>query len=163
MTSDSTSDPDVPASTGSTPDADSAGRSANAMRTLERSECLELLAATRFGRLAVTLGDGAPVIRPVNYVFDDRSQSVMFRTEPGSKFHALLHAARAAFEIDGIDPATRTGWSVIIVGVTEEVTNPGEIRRLDTLGLDVWALGDRGHWLRIRAGTVSGRRISPAG
>ena len=65
-----------------------------------------------------------PVIRPVNYVFDERSQSVAFRTADGSKFHAMLVHGNAAFEIDGIDPGSRTGWSVIIVGMTEEVTTP---------------------------------------
>jgi uncharacterized protein len=81
----------------------------------------------------------------------------------GSKLHALLRTAHAAFEIDGIDAASRTGWSVIIVGVTEEVTDPGEVRRLENLRLDVWTPGDRAHWARIRAWTVSGRRIALAG
>jgi nitroimidazol reductase NimA-like FMN-containing flavoprotein (pyridoxamine 5'-phosphate oxidase superfamily) len=119
-----------------------------------------LLGSTSFGRLAVNTGEGAPVIRPVNYVFDEPSQSVVFRTARGSKFQALLRAARAAFEIDGIDASARTGWSVIIVGVTEEVTNPIETRRLESLPLDPWAPGEKPHWVRIRAWTVSGRRIA---
>jgi hypothetical protein len=48
-------------------------------------------------------GEGPRAIRPVNYVFDERSQSVVFRTALGSKFYALLSAAHAAFEVDGID------------------------------------------------------------
>ena len=43
------------------------------------------------------------MIRPVNYVFDPVSQSVMFRSEPGSKLHALLHATRACFAVDDVD------------------------------------------------------------
>lgn len=131
------------------------------MVELPREECLRLLAENSFGRLAVILG-GVPVIRPVNYVFDRAWQSVAFRTAAGSKLHALLRSARAAFEIDGIDPTTRTGWSVIIAGVTEEVTKPGDIRRLDGLGLDAWSPGDKPHWVHIRAWTVSGRRIVAA-
>jgi nitroimidazol reductase NimA-like FMN-containing flavoprotein (pyridoxamine 5'-phosphate oxidase superfamily) len=126
---------------------------------LTREECLRLLADNSFGRLAVNTGTDAPVIRPVNYVFYEPSQSVMFRTALGSKFHALIHSTNAAFEIDGTDPQTRTGWSVIIVGVTEEVTNPIEVRHLDSLGLEPWAPGKKRHWVRIRAWTVSGRRI----
>ncbi len=129
------------------------------MFELSRNECLRLLAAHRFGRLAVNMGDGPPMIRPVNYVFDERSQSVVFRTAPGSKFHVLLRAASAAFEIDGIDEAARTGWSVVIRGVTDEVTDPSEIGRLDRLGLEPWAPGPKRHWMQIRAWTVSGRRI----
>lgn len=129
----------------------------NEMRVLSRDDCLELLAEHNFGRLAVTMA--TPVIRPVNYVFDEPSQSVVFRTAAGSKLHALLLESNAAFEIDGIDPASRTGWSVIIVGRSEEVTNPSEIRRLEQLGLDDWAPGPKPHWMRIRAWTVTGRRI----
>jgi uncharacterized protein len=133
---------------------------ANEMLVLTRDECLQLLRSHRFGRLAVSMD--SPVIRPVNYVFDERSQSVVFRTADGSKFHAMLINGNAAFEIDGIDPGSRVGWSVIIVGMTEEVTNPTEIRRLDRLGLETWTPGRKAHWMRIRAWTVSGRRIVPS-
>ncbi len=126
---------------------------------LGRRECLELLGSNDFGRLAVAGGGQAPVIRPVNYAFDAATQSVVFRTARGSKFHSLARATHAAFETDRVDVSTRTGWSVIIVGVTEEVTGPAELRRLGNLGLDPWIPGDKHHWVRIRARTVSGRRI----
>jgi uncharacterized protein len=133
------------------------------MSELDRTECLRLLAGQSFGRLAVSMGDGAPVIRPVNYIFDESSQSVAFRTDVGSKLMALARSAHAAFEIDDIDPETRSGWSVIIVGVAEEVTSPVEVRRLESLGLEQWRSADQWHWVRIRAWRVSGRRIGPDG
>jgi nitroimidazol reductase NimA-like FMN-containing flavoprotein (pyridoxamine 5'-phosphate oxidase superfamily) len=129
------------------------------MLDLSREECLRLLAERSFGRLAVNMGKGPPVIRPVNYLFDEPTQSVVFRTALGSKFHALLQSADAAFEIDGIDEGSRTGWSVIMHGVTDEITNPMDVRRLDSLGLQPWAPGHKAHWVHIRAWTVSGRRI----
>jgi uncharacterized protein len=129
------------------------------MLELPRVECLRLLAANQFGRLAVALTDGAPVIRPVNYMFDKPSQSVIFRTSHGSKLHAVLEVGEAAFEIDGVDEGSRTGWSVIIRGVAEEVTNPTEVRRLDALDVTPWAPGHRRRWVRIRARTITGRRI----
>ncbi len=130
------------------------------MVELTRPECLALLAENAFGRLAVTIGD-RPLIRPVNYIFDPPTQSVAFRTASGSKLYALRHANHAAFEIDAIDAPTRTGWSVIIAGITEEVTDPAILRRLDGSGLETWPPGRRTHWVRIRAWTVSGRRIVP--
>lgn len=140
-------------------DPPGADHSLTEMRDLPRVECLRLLAANRFGRLAVALTEGAPVIRPVNYLFDESSQSVVFRTAHGSKLHAVLQVGEAAFEIDGFDEGSRTGWSVIIHGAAEEVTNQREIRRLDALGVTPWAPGRRRRWVRIRARTVTGRRI----
>ena len=127
------------------------------MAVLSREDCLALLASNSFGRVAVAMD--SPVIRPVNYVFDERSQSVIFRTADGSKFHAMLINGNAAFEIDGIDPGSRTGWSVIIVGMTEEIMGASELRRLERLGLETWTPGHKAHWMRIRAWAVTGRRI----
>jgi uncharacterized protein len=129
------------------------------MLDLPREECLGLLASHSFGRLAVSMGERAPVLRPVNYLFDQPSQSVVFRTGAGSGFHAVVRSAEATFEIDGIEEHARTGWSVIMSGVADEVTGPNEISRLDGLDLDSWAPGDKAHWMRIRALAVSGRRI----
>lgn len=102
-----------------------------------------------------------PVIRPVTYAFDLSSQSIVFRSARGSKFTALLLSGQAAFEIDGIDPEAETGWSVIVRGPVEEITNTAELDRLGRLGLHPWAPGDKPHWLRIRATVVTGRRIAP--
>jgi nitroimidazol reductase NimA-like FMN-containing flavoprotein (pyridoxamine 5'-phosphate oxidase superfamily) len=143
---------------GRTPDG--APSIARKLSELSREECLALLAAHSFGRLAVSGGVEVPIIRPVNYLFDERSQSVAFRTAAGSKLHFLVRAAKAAFEIDEVDPADRTGWSVIVAGMTEEVTNPSELRHLEDLGLDTWPPGERSHWIRIRAAAVSGRRVT---
>ena len=159
MTADPPPEPQEREPAASTADSTGPQHAANEMLDLPREDCLRLLAANSFGRLAVTMGADQPVIRPVNYHFDERMQSVVFRTASGSKFHALLRSAGAAFEIDGIDEHSRTGWSVIIVGVTEEVTNPSDVRRLDSLGLETWAPGPKPHWVHIRARVVSGRRI----
>ena len=136
-------------------------RPATEMLELARPECLRLLAATGIGRIAVSVTEWEhPVIRPVNYVYDEPSQSVVIRSASGSKLHALLRSAMAAFEIDGIDAARHVAWSVIIVGVVEEITDAAEVRRIERLGLDPWSPGHKGHWVRIRTNTASGRRIA---
>lgn len=133
------------------------------MLELARPECLRLLAATSIGRVVVSVPEwDHPVIRPVNYLFDESSQCVLLRSALGSKLHALLRSARAAFEIDGIDHSAEVGWSVIITGVCEEITATGELRRVEALGLEPWAPGTKGHWIRIRANVISGRRIVTA-
>src|SRR5579859_8152971 len=119
---------------------------------ISRDECVELLSAHSFGRLAVNgAGASPPVIRPVNYRFDARLQAVVFRSASGSKFHLMLRSANAAFEVDGIEEASRTGWSVIVQGVIHEVTSPSDVRRLDGAGLAPWAPGPMLHWMQIRA------------
>jgi nitroimidazol reductase NimA-like FMN-containing flavoprotein (pyridoxamine 5'-phosphate oxidase superfamily) len=126
---------------------------------LDRATCLDLLAAGRFGRIVVALPSGKPVIRPVNYVFDHVSQSIVIQTHPGSKLFALLRADEATFEIDGVDHEARTGWSVIATGVVEELTRPFELQRIAALGAEPWVRGADMHVIRIRAYTVTGRRI----
>lgn len=139
-------------------------RPGSEMLELARPECLRLLVTTSIGRIVVSVpGWDYPVIRPVNYLFDESSQSVLFRSALGSKLHALLRSARAAFEIDGIDDAHDVGWSVIITGVCEEITDAAELRRAKAFGLQPWAPGPKGHWIRIRANVISGRRIVTAG
>ncbi len=137
-----------------------ASQLATEMLELTRPECLRLLAATGFGRVVISVPDwDHPVIRPVNYVFDEPSQSVLIRSAPGSKLHAVLRSPRAVFEIDGAHPDGRIGWSVIISGVAEEVTDRAELRRMEQLDLEPIAPGYKGHWICIRSNTVSGRRI----
>jgi nitroimidazol reductase NimA-like FMN-containing flavoprotein (pyridoxamine 5'-phosphate oxidase superfamily) len=127
---------------------------------LTREECLTLLAGAVIGRVVVPMGTtGRPVVRPVNYTFDTVSQSVVFRSAPGGKLHALLGAAQACFEVDAFDLSNRTGWSVIIQGVTEPVTDSMEVRRLERLTPPSWVTGTDGQLIRIRARTVTGRRI----
>jgi uncharacterized protein len=127
---------------------------------LSRDECLRLLGAAAIGRVVVVTGlSHMPVIRPVNYVFDEVSQSVVFRCAEGTKLSTLLQAARAWFEVDEIDAASRSGWSVIVSGVTEPVTQRHEINRLERLALHSWIASPGSRWIRIRARVVSGRRV----
>jgi hypothetical protein len=99
------------------------------------------------------------MLRPVNYVFDGETQSVVFRSAPSSELHDVLGSSIAVFEIDGGDTVERTGWSVIAVGDSEEVTDSAEIGRLEDLELEPWAPAPRVRWIRIRATSATGRRI----
>lgn len=128
-------------------------------RVLDRTECFELLRRGGVGRVAVNVAGAPPLVRPVNFLFDEPSQSVVFRTGRGSKLTALLLSERAAFEVD--DAGGAGGWSVIVTGRAEEVRESFDVARLDAAGLPDWAPGERPYWVRVRAETVSGRRIPP--
>ena len=130
------------------------------VEVLEHDECVRLLSTCAVGRLGV-VDAGQPVILPVNFLVTD--DSIVFRTGAGTK---LRHAqgSPACFEVDEIDPATQSGWSVLAVGRLEEVTDydEAEVRRLRTLPLSPWAEGERSHWLRLVTTRVTGRQVGPA-
>ena len=84
----------------------------------------------------------------------------MFRSARGSKLTALALSEQAAFEVDDFDPSGDGGWSVIVIGRAEEVTEPIEVARLEQLGLCSLAPGADPDWIRIRSTVISGRRIA---
>ena len=127
------------------------------LQELTKSECFELLAGGRLGRVAVA-DDRGPVVFPVNFVLD--RHTVVFRTEEGTKLHAASGSGKVCFEADGTDEAARTGWSVIVRGEITEVTDPAELARLRELPLRPWAPGARDHYARILPAVLTGRRIT---
>ena len=128
---------------------------------LTKSECFDLLAREHLGRVAF-VDDLGPLVVPVNFVLD--RHMVVFRTGEGTKLDAAVRGSRVAFEVDGADPAARTGWSVLVRGEAIEVTNPEELARLRTLRLDPWAPGVKTHYVRILPAVLTGRRIwAPSG
>jgi uncharacterized protein len=127
---------------------------------LTRSECFELLSHEYLGRVAV-VDDQGPVIFPVNFVLD--RHMVVFRTDEGTKLDAAARGGRVAFEVDGADATSRTGWSVVVRGEAAEVTDPVELARLRKLRLSVWAPGAKNRYVRILPSKLTGRRISAPG
>ena len=123
---------------------------------LSPGECWRLLAATPVGRIGV-LNDSAPEIYPVNHVVD--RDTILFRTDPGSKLRGLLHSPAVCYQVDGIDPTDATGWSVLVKGRAVELHDPDALRDAAALPLRYWALGDKAHWIRIVPHEITGRRI----
>jgi nitroimidazol reductase NimA-like FMN-containing flavoprotein (pyridoxamine 5'-phosphate oxidase superfamily) len=126
---------------------------------VDEAECWKLLAGQPVGRVAVIVGH-YPLVFPVNYTVDGRN--VLFRTEAGTKLWAL-HQSNVTFEVDEIDPARRTGWSVMVRGSAREV----DLRHDLGIAVDArsaakvvpWAAGERPHLVRIVPDGISGRRI----
>jgi nitroimidazol reductase NimA-like FMN-containing flavoprotein (pyridoxamine 5'-phosphate oxidase superfamily) len=108
------------------------------------------------GRIGV-LNDSAAEIYPVNHAVD--RQTVVFRTDPGTKLRGLLRSPAVCFEVDGVDPEDGTGWSVLVKGRAVQIRDADELRAADRLQLQPWTLGDKVHWIRILPAEVTGRRI----
>jgi nitroimidazol reductase NimA-like FMN-containing flavoprotein (pyridoxamine 5'-phosphate oxidase superfamily) len=132
-------------------------RDRNGLEILSRVECLDLLARRPVGRVALSR-HALPVILPVTYRLVD--EDVYFSTVTGTKSTAVADQTVIAFEVDDIDPDTRTGWSVLVVGVATEI-DPGHdiVDRLRAIGLRSW-IGERAvHLVRLRTDRLSGRRL----
>ena len=130
------------------------------LEALDTSECYRLLGTQQLGRLGVVL-DHYPVVLPVNYALD--GDVVVVRMHPGPLLSAAS-SANVGFEVDDVDPATRSGWSVLVRGLAEEVTDAHRadlVARTTASGVAPWAPGEHGHWLRLIPHAVSGRRITP--
>ncbi|MEV7182312.1 pyridoxamine 5'-phosphate oxidase family protein [Kitasatospora sp. NPDC093679] len=126
---------------------------------LTEEECWDRLGTHGVGRIAL-LGHHYPVVLPVNYTVD--GHAIVYRT---SDFGIAATAAGSdvGFQVDRIDDASRSGWSVLIGGGADRVTEPAEIGRLDRLAAtEPWAGGARHLWIRIAPKTVTGRLIQPA-
>jgi len=126
------------------------------MEHLSVARCWELLASQPVGRIGV-LYDSAPEIYPVNHTVVD--QTIVFRTDVGSKLSALDRSPAVCYEVDAIDPDRTTGWSVLVKGRASVVKDPAERRYLDSQGLRHWSLGHKAHWIRIVPAEVTGRQI----
>jgi nitroimidazol reductase NimA-like FMN-containing flavoprotein (pyridoxamine 5'-phosphate oxidase superfamily) len=107
------------------------------------------------GRIA--LAGPRPTIFPVNYAID--GDCVVFRTDPGTKFHAAVHKAFVAFEVDWVEPTWKIGWSVLVRGQAKLVDEPSEITHLKELPLVPWAKGEKSNYVRIDTKLISGRRL----
>ena len=133
---------------------------AGSLDVIPADECYDLLAGHELGRIGV-IAQHHPLIIPVNYGMDGRT--IVIRTHPGTTLSAAAHA-NVAFEVDDIDRSTRTGWSVLVRGLAEEVGDAHRddlVRRTRASGVQPWAPGEHGNWLRIIPQGISGRRIVP--
>ena len=127
---------------------------------LDHEECYRLLSTHEIGRLGVN-AEHYPLIFPVNYAVEH--DVIVIRTHPGTKLAAAGHA-NVTFEVDDIDRRSRSGWSVLVRGLAEEVTSDHRaelVERTEATGVRPWAPGDHGRWMRIIPQAISGRRIVP--
>lgn len=97
------------------------------------------------GRIAVA--DPRPNIFPVNFAID--RGNIVFRTDPGTKFHAAVRGAYVAFEVDWVEPSWQIGWSVVVRRQARVVADPEELERVRRLPLIPWAEGTKKNFIVI--------------
>ena len=117
------------------------------------------MASVPVGRIIYTRR-ALPAVELVNFALDEGD--IVIRTDGSGKLAAATRGAVVAFEADQVDLADQSGWSVTAIGPSREVTDPGELDRLRTLGLRPWAPGERDHFIRISPVMLNGRHCARA-
>jgi hypothetical protein len=128
----------------------------SALQRLTRDQCLTLMASVPVGRIIYTRR-ALPAVELVNFAIDHGD--ILIRTDRSGKLAAATRGAVVAFEADQVDLAGQAGWSVTAVGPSSEVTDPGELARLRTIGLRSWVPGERDHFIRISPVMLNGRHL----
>jgi nitroimidazol reductase NimA-like FMN-containing flavoprotein (pyridoxamine 5'-phosphate oxidase superfamily) len=124
-------------------------------------ECLSLLETKRIGRIGLTTEVG-PQIFPVNYVLSEE-QRIVFRTLPYGVIANHAHEADVAFEVDDLDDAGASGWSVLAVGRCSRIADPSEVHMVRQREDPVpWAEGQRILYFSIDWTDLTGRQVGSA-
>lgn len=120
------------------------------------------LASVPVGRVGFT-SRALPALRPVSHLVE--RGHVIIRSHEGSEIVSAASTERGAvvaYEADSIDVASRTGWSVLVVGLARLIEDPREAahyrRELPPL-----VPGDGGSVIRIYPELVSGFELVDSG
>lgn len=109
-------------------------------------------------RVVWTDGSSASIV-PVNYTVADGA--LWFQSTPGSRIARECDGRQVLVEIDSVDTATRSGWSVIVTGVATNVEADDVPNFLGEL--EVWPRGPRTRFVRVQPDEITGRRLQPRG
>jgi hypothetical protein len=126
------------------------------LESLAVEDCLTLLRANAIGRVAFVVDDFPVIYRLVET--GDHAWLAL-RTRPGSVIERA--PMNVAFEVDGVDPVHRQGWSVLARGTLRHLDPDAE----DFQGQfdpEPWIQDERDAWLMIDPFAITGRRLHGA-
>ncbi|MFD6286739.1 pyridoxamine 5'-phosphate oxidase family protein [Streptomyces sp. NPDC060205] len=128
---------------------------------LDGDEALRLLGTVSLGRIVFTR-HALPTIRPVNHVLD--AGDIVIRTHEGAALTARTRhtggsGVVVAYEADAIDPDTHLGWSVVVTGYAQLVTESHELARYRQL-LRPWVDRTTDYAVRIHPDLITGIRLT---
>jgi nitroimidazol reductase NimA-like FMN-containing flavoprotein (pyridoxamine 5'-phosphate oxidase superfamily) len=130
------------------------------LEELDLPECVSLLRASDFGRIAFMTDEG-PIVVPVNYRLVETSGRtwIALRTRPGNVIDRA--PLQVAFELDGVDPFRQQGWSVLVRGTLHQV-DPDAAEFRERFDPHPWITADRHAWLIVDPFAITGRRLHAA-
>ena len=125
------------------------------LTALSRRDCVALLGGKQVGR-AVFTERALPAVVPVTFAIHD--DAVVMCTASDTRLASAASRGVLAFQVDDIDPSTRSGWSVVVVGVAELVNDPVKQAGIRVV-LQPWAPGQNDVFIRLPLKVVTGRCI----
>lgn len=126
------------------------------MEVLSRAEATALLETQEVGRLVYTRR-ALPAVTPVNYAV--RDDAIWIFTGSSSTLGQAVRGAVVAFQVDQLDRATRSGWSVTVTAQAHIAVDEVTLTRAHRDGPVPWAPGVKEHLIVIPLTVVTGRRI----
>jgi uncharacterized protein len=127
------------------------------LRELSYAECRGLLVRQQTGRVAVATPDG-PHIVPINYSVVD--ESIVFRTSPFSVLATYGRNTKLAFEVDHFRDEVQLGWSVVVRGRADVVSDPEQLAHIRQVWPPFpWADGARNLYFRLSWQEMTGRTL----
>lgn len=131
------------------------GEGTRRVKETTREQAMRRLGSVAVGRVGFT-SRALPALRPATHLID--KGHVIIRSHEGS---AIVNAASTergavvAYEADDIDVASRSGWSVLVVGLARLIDDPQEAARYRQK-LQPLVPGETGSVIRIYPELVSG-------
>jgi nitroimidazol reductase NimA-like FMN-containing flavoprotein (pyridoxamine 5'-phosphate oxidase superfamily) len=127
------------------------------MVKMTRDEAMRRLGSVQLGRICFT-SRAMPAVRPVSHLLD--GGQVIFRSSEGAAIAgAAGRGVVVAYEAGQIDPATRTGWSVVVTGLAYLVEDPRQAGRYRA-ALQPWVAGQVDHVIRVSPQIVTGFELA---
>lgn len=137
-------------------DTDAMTPAERSLVALSRPECLALLGRAQIGR-AVFTERALPAVVPVTFaVYGD---AIVMCTASDTRLASAATRGVLAFEVDDIDPTTRSGWSLVVTGVAQRVDHELEQARI-RYALQPWVPGGHDVFIRLPLTVLTGRRVS---
>jgi len=125
---------------------------------LDRKQCEALIRGGGIGR-AIFRTSEHPIALPVNFKMLDGD--VVFRSTERGSISGISPEEPVSFEVDRIDDAMSDGWSVLAFGTIHGVQDPIQLGRVEALGIEPWAGGERSAYFALEVTALSGRSIVP--
>ena len=126
----------------------------NGLEVLSRAEAVALLETQEVGRLVYTRR-ALPAVIPVNYAVC--GGAILIWTGSGSSLAQAVRGSVVAFQVDDLNRAAHSGWSVTVTGSAHLVVDESERARARVDGPVPWAPGLKEYLIRIPMTIVTGR------